>query len=189
MLTRIFIYRNWGAAIIGIALCSGCASTDSIEAPANVQVAVKPTSKPIQKPTVKPTQTKAEKRSEARKLAKAEARAKANAAYDVPSLIGKKIEQVHATLGPLEDPDLEQNDDDDGKMSWANRKGGLLVDYDVSTRQVTGFFVNHQYGEALPKDKLLEMGKLRENDPRYTLNFVISPGDTTKWMGVEVKPN
>ena len=187
MFIKIFARQNLGVAIVGIALCSGCASTEPTEAPTNVQVATKPTSKPTQKPTAKPTLTKAEKRKEAKKLAKAEARAKAKVAYDVPSLIGKKIEQVRATLGPLEDEGID--DEDYGKKSWSNKKGGLLVYYDISTRETTEFFVSAQNSEPLPKDKLLQMGNLRENDPRYSIKFAMSPGDSTKWMGVVVKPN
>ena len=187
MSIKIFARQNLVAAVTGIALCSGCASTDSVEAPTNVQVAVKPTLKPAQKPTARPILTKAEKRREAKKLAKAEARAKAKVAYDVPSLIGKKIEKVRATLGPLEDKGLD--DEDNGKMSWSNKRGGLLVYYDISTRETTEFFVSAQNSEPLPKDKLLQMGNLRENDPRYSIEFAMLPGDPTNWMGVVVKPN
>ncbi len=175
------------AAIIAIAICSGCVATEPTEAPISTEVAVKPTSKPTQKPTAKPTLTKAEKRNAEKKRAKAEARAKAKAAFDVPALIGKKIEQVRATLGPLEDAGLDG--EDNGKMSWSNKRGGILVYYDISTRKTTEFFVNEQYGDPLPKDKLLEMGNLQENDPRYTIEFAMSPGDSTKWIGVVVKPN
>ena len=105
----------------------------------------------------------------------------------MPALLGKEIEQVRAVLGPLEDSGLEN--DDDGEMSWSNSKGGLLIDYDTLSRNTTEFFVNDEYGSPLPKDRLLAMGNLKENDPRYRVEFVPSPGSSTQYMGVRVTPN
>ncbi len=201
---KIFNLLNLSSAIFIVLVCSGCANTDQDSQLANVAVAARPTSKPTPTPkpaptpTPTPTPTRAERRREARKQASAErqvrrekareeARARDNIAFDVPALIGKTIEQVQTNLGPVED---SGPGDDDGEMSWSKSKGALLVHYDTSSRLTTSFFVNDQYGQPLTdKNQFLAMGNLRENDPRYTLEFVPLAGSMTEWMGVRVIPN
>jgi len=197
-----FNLLNLGKVAAVALLCSSCANTESTApqatTPSISKNVTKPTAKPQPSSTPSPTPTRAERRREARKKAKAErvarrekeraeARARAAAAYDVPALLGKTIEQVQTLLGPVEDSGPV---DDDGEMSWSKSKGALLVHYDTSTRQTTSFFVNDQYGQPFTdRSRFLVMGNLRENDPRYTLEFVPLMGSTTEWMGVRIIPN
>ncbi len=111
------------------------------------------------------------------------------AAFNVPSLIGKTIDEVRAQLGA---PDDEQPEPSELQMrmefdQWDNvfSSSGyeLLITFDPRTRQVKDFFLAGQNVEVL-----LERGNLVLHDSAYTIEPVKSLLDSSTITGIKIIP-
>jgi hypothetical protein len=114
--------------------------------------------------------------------------------FDVPSLIGKNIDEVATILGtPKNSPEPKA-----GQLS-ANReweknfeKDGsqLLVTYNYDTKKVKDFFVSasDEVYENRDKEKLLKITNTNETDIKYAVSFVKSMRDSSRFTGILVTP-
>ena len=138
-------------------------------------------------PTQQPTsQVKVEKQEEARIAF----------VFDIPSLIGKNIDEIKKDLDSYKKKSLEPTSDQIklGVKEWdvEFEKDGksLLVTYDIATKRVKDFFISSDDPSGKTKDKnhLLELGNLKENDSRYKIEFVKTLKDPSSFTGVKISP-
>lgn len=114
-------------------------------------------------------------------------------AFDIPPLIGKNIDQVRATLGkPYEDfPEKvwPGGDDENGK-TWRRGKKRLYITFHSQTRRIVDFFIecDDPSGACSDKQKLLDLGNIKDSGPNYTTEFVNAGAMRDKYTGVKVIP-
>lgn len=116
--------------------------------------------------------------------------------FDVPSLIGKNVDEVREILGQPADKDVEPNQAqlNLGTKEWYNtfKKDDkeLLVTFTPKDRKIIDFFISSYDPSGATKDKkhLLEMGNLKENDPKYAIEFVKVLKDPSSFTGIKVIP-
>lgn len=112
--------------------------------------------------------------------------------FDVPSLVGKNIDEIRNILGDpvdeeknLAEPSKEQKDL--GVSEWDNtfRKDSaeLLITFNSDTRKIIDFFIS-----GTDKGKLLEIGNLKEDANNYKLELVKAIKDPTQITGVKIIP-
>ena len=114
--------------------------------------------------------------------------------FDVPSLVGKNVDEVRVALGPYaladEEADPTEAQISAGVTEWSNSftKDGeeLLVTYNVASRRVVDFFLS---ARTQDKDLLLRTGNLDPSSPRYRLEYVENLEDRSQITGVKVIPN
>lgn len=121
---------------------------------------------------------------------------KAKIIYDVPSLVGKNIDEVREALGKpqagRDEPTSEQLSL--GFSEWDNQFGpddkALLVTFNPQDRKIIDFFISTDDPSGATKDKdyLLALGNLKENDPNYKIEFVKAVIEPTSFTGVKVIP-
>lgn len=131
-----------------------------------------------------------------RKISRKERRARMRAAaFDVPSLLGKKISYLREILGH---PDEEDKDEetrnaslgiDNAGMMWTKKRWNLLVHYKLDDKRVYECFISPG-DDSTTKDKagLLQASNVEENSSRYAVKFIGELGSNENFMGVEVKP-
>lgn len=124
--------------------------------------------------------------------------------FDIPSLFGKNIDEIRGILGQPTDQNIEAPKDtlDSQKQlgesyvmeTWNNtfESNGLemSVEFFIKDRSVQDFFVsaNDPSGKTKDKQRLLLIGNLSENDPRYTVEFVKAKVDPSSFTGVVITP-
>lgn len=108
---------------------------------------------------------------------------------DIPSLIGKSYKQIQGKLGkPTENTKPTDAARKAGiwSNSWWFDNGLLAVEYRLDNYKVINFFLatsESAYGTK-NKTSLLKAGNLKENDPRYTLQFVKAKNTTDEYTGI-----
>lgn len=114
--------------------------------------------------------------------------------FDVPSLVGKNIDEVKAVLGSPADKEPTQQQMSLGIDEWSLtfKKDGkeLLVTYNPKTKKIIDFFISTDDPSGKTKDRnhLMELGNLKETDPKYKLEFVKAIKDSSTYTGVKVIP-
>lgn len=110
--------------------------------------------------------------------------------FDIPSLLGKNIDEVRIVLGTPLDKDLTEPTAEQLKLGadeWYNsyKKGDqeLLVTFNPSTRKIVDYFLS---GDN--KAKLIEAGNLKENDSRYTIEQVKQLKNPSAITGIKITP-
>ena len=110
--------------------------------------------------------------------------------FDIPSLLGKNIDEVRLVLGAPLDKDLTEPTAEQLKLGadeWDNsyKKGDqeLLVTFNPSTRKIVDFFLS---GDN--KAKLIEAGNLKENDSSYTIEQVKQLKNPSAITGIKIVP-
>lgn len=110
--------------------------------------------------------------------------------FDIPGLLGKNIDEIRKILGqPLDkdmtEPTAEQSMGGSGEWDNTFKKDGqeLLVTFNFKTRTVIDYFLS---GDN--KTKLLQVGNLKENDPRYTIEPVKQLNKPTAITGIKIVP-
>lgn len=106
--------------------------------------------------------------------------------FDVPSLIGKNIDQIKSILGkPEDDSEPTSLQRQQGVNEWSKSyvKSGstLLITYNPITRKVVDFFI-----DGSDRQVLLKIGNLSETDKRYKIEFVKAIKDPSIITGVIV---
>lgn len=116
--------------------------------------------------------------------------------FDVPSLFNKNIDQVIQVLGTPESyPEPTQEQIKLGTKTWEKtfKKDGyeLLVTYNISDKKVTDFFVsaNDEIYENRDKEKMLKLTNTQESNSLYSVEFVKSMKDATRFTGILIKQN
>lgn len=110
--------------------------------------------------------------------------------FDMPSLLGKNIDEVRLVLGTPLDKGLTEPTTEQLKLGveeWGNsyKKDGqeLLVTFNPSTREIVDFFLS---GDN--KAKLIEAGNLIEDDSSYTVEQVKQLKNPSAITGIKVIP-
>ena len=125
------------------------------------------------------------------------ARPSNQAQFDVPSLVGKNIDQVRTILGsPANGKSIKQPLEPTkqlvslGTTEWDNlfKKDGeeLLVTYDVASRRVMDFFLSD---DSPDRDRLVRVGNLNPNSTNYRIEYVQNLADPSQITGVKVIPS
>jgi hypothetical protein len=98
------------------------------------------------------------------------------AVFDVPALLGKNIEQVARQLGKATGPDIPNLTVNEVERTYVRQGYKLVVTYDTTSRQVTGFVMPAPEPAGQTKDcrKLLEAGSLESGNARYTVDSLTS---------------
>ena len=120
--------------------------------------------------------------------------AQQNYVFDVPSLVGKNVDEAIAVLQPYKKNTLEPTEEQirlgvkDWDVEFEKDGKSLLVNYDIATRKVNNFFISTDDPSGATKDKghLLELGNLKEYDARYKVGFVKALKDQTVFTGVKI---
>lgn len=110
--------------------------------------------------------------------------------FDIPSLLGKNIDEVRQVLGTPLDKNLTEPTAEQLKLGadeWDNsyKKGNqeLLVTFNPITRKIVDFFLS---GDN--KAKLIEAGNLKENDSNYTIEQVKQLKNPSAITGIKITP-
>lgn len=109
--------------------------------------------------------------------------------FDIPTLVGKSIDQVRETLGTPQDRTIEPTELqlDVGIHEWSNEytNGGqdLLVTFDARTRRVVDFFL-----DGTDQAALMRRGNLDQQSRVYRVEPVRALRDPAKITGVKVTP-
>jgi len=122
---------------------------------------------------------------------------KVTSIFDVPSLIGKDINGVMNILGtPNKDngePTSLQIEMGINEWSKSYEKDGreLLITYNYKTKEIIDFFIPSTDSEYQNKDKehMLLVGGLEDNNRNYSVEFVKSVKDNTRFTGIKITPN
>jgi hypothetical protein len=105
--------------------------------------------------------------------------------FDVPSLIGKNIDEVKSALGTpnnFKEPTKQQLAiTDEWYMEYIKDDNSLLITYDLKTKVVTDFFI-----EGTDKSKVLTTGNLKEKADDYNVQFVNSIKNANEITGVKI---
>jgi len=114
--------------------------------------------------------------------------------YDVPSLIGKNIDEIRKILGKPSDKEIEPTKLQ-MKMkfdSWDNsfEKDGrtLLVTFNPQNRQVVDFFIEttDPSGSTSDYSDLLQICNVTNNNSKYSIEPVPTIKDNTKYTGIKI---
>ena len=116
--------------------------------------------------------------------------------FDIPSLIGKNIDEIKKDLDSYKKKFLEPTSDQiklgvkEWEVEFEKDGKSLLVTYDTATKRVKDFFISSDDPSGKTKDKnhLLELGNLKENDSRYKIEFVKTLKDPSSFTGVKISP-
>ncbi len=117
--------------------------------------------------------------------------------YDVPSLVGKNVDEVKTVLAPYKNKTLEPTAQQialgvkEWDMEFTKDGKDLLVTYNIGSRQIVDFFISTDdpSGKTKDKDHLLEIGNLSESSGQYKVGFVPTLKDSSYFTGVKVIPN
>lgn len=105
--------------------------------------------------------------------------------FDIPTLVGKNVDEIIAIIGQPKENSLPTEEQSKLTNEWSIEfdKDGqtLLVEYNLKTKVVKDLFIS---GDN--KDELLKIGNLKENNPKYSLEFVKQQTDPTKITGVTI---
>ncbi|MDD3284377.1 MAG: hypothetical protein PHZ07_02170 [Patescibacteria group bacterium] len=113
--------------------------------------------------------------------------------FDVPSLIGKNIDEIKIILGePYNDSEPTELQLETGIDEWSKtfRKNNfdLLVTYNPKTKTVIDFFIptNDSSGATNNTDSLLIVGNLKKNSLDYKVENVKAIKDPNIFTGIIV---
>ena len=104
--------------------------------------------------------------------------------FDIPSLVGKSIDEVEKALGAPKNSSVPNKEQvalgiKEGSEGFEKDGFRVLVTYDIKTKEVLDFFLD---GED--KGKLLAQGNLQEKSDAYVIDPVENLTDKSKITGV-----
>ena len=114
--------------------------------------------------------------------------------YDVPSLIGKNIDEIRTILGKPSDNEIEPSklQMKMGFDSWENsfEKDGrtLLVTFNPQNREVVDFFIetNDPSGSTSDYSNLLQICNLTNGESNYSIEPVPTIKDNSQYTGIRI---
>ena len=113
-------------------------------------------------------------------------------AFDIPSLLGKNIDQLRTVLGNPTDSQIEPNGAQSNFETWDNtfKKGDyeLLATYNPKTRVVEDLFLSTDdpSGQTKDKNRLLKQANVKEGSNLYKIEFVKTIKDPAYYTGIKV---
>jgi hypothetical protein len=114
--------------------------------------------------------------------------------FDIPTLIDKDLEELEAILGEPKGLSPTEQQISLGIKEWDKSfiKDGkeLLVTYKISNNEIIDFFISTDDPSGMTQDKkhLLELGNLKENDEKYSLEFVKTIKNPSYFTGIKIIP-
>lgn len=120
-------------------------------------------------------------------------RAPSGPAFDVPALVGQKIEAIRPRIvGPGTPAPVPTLSGDAGSETFAAHDYRLEIDYLKRNGRVTMLRLlpsdATQPVKESDKPAFLQVGKLREDDPRYALEWIEDPQNALSFAGVRIVP-
>jgi len=117
--------------------------------------------------------------------------------FDVPTLIGKNMDQVRKLLGKPSDKEIEpsklqkKNNFDTWDNSFEKDGKTLLVTYNPQNRKVTDFFISSTdpSGASDNYAELLSICNVNRDNAKYSIEPVPAIKDQTKYTGIKIIPN
>ncbi len=119
-------------------------------------------------------------------------------AFDIPSLIGKNIDDIRGLLkADIADEKEDYEPDETGVDEWENNfvKDGkeLLITFNPTTRKVIDFFIFTDDSTITVNDKnkqiLLKIGNVKTNASNYTIEFATEEMDgDNELSGLQIVP-
>ncbi|MEK7462121.1 MAG: hypothetical protein AAB618_00915 [Patescibacteria group bacterium] len=113
--------------------------------------------------------------------------------FDVPSLIGKNIDEIETAIGKAErtfEPTTlqEANGPISSEKTFTKGETELMVSYNAKTRVVIDLFISSDDPSGASSDTahLLQMGNLAQNATAYTVKFVPAIKDPSVYTGVVI---
>lgn len=109
-----------------------------------------------------------------------------SAAFDVPSLVGKRLAELTQTLGtPTNNSEPTQQMINGGvdtwEKTWERGDYSLMVTYDIKTKKVIDLFLGSNTDAGFKQfedtNNILKAGNLSTSDPRYSVEFVKAKND------------
>lgn len=106
--------------------------------------------------------------------------------FDIPALVGKNVDEVKAALGKPEQEDKPTQQQislgiNTGDLGYTKDGLGLLVNYDVTSKEALEFFL-----EGEDKAKLLAQGNLQEKSDTYVVEAVQVLNNPSEITGIKV---
>ncbi len=111
--------------------------------------------------------------------------AKAQFVFDVPSLVGKNIDEVRQVLGQPTEAQKSLGGFNEWDNTFKKDNEELLVTFNYQTRKIIDFFISTTNQD---KNRLLQIGNLKENSPDYKIEYVKAIKDPSKITGVKIIP-
>jgi hypothetical protein len=113
--------------------------------------------------------------------------------FDVPSLLGKNIDEVQDVLGSPTlyfEPKENQLINGEWDMTFKKDNFDLFVTYDYNTKIVKDFFVsaNDEIYENRDKDQMMRITNTRKRDDRYSVSFIPAMQDASRFTGILITP-
>lgn len=116
--------------------------------------------------------------------------------FDVPSLLGKNVDEIKSVLGApaIDTEPTEANLSSGLTKEWEKtfKKDGqtLLVTYRLADRSVVDFFISTPDPSGATKDieQLKKIGNIKVTDTRYKIEFVKALTDKSQYTGLKITP-
>ena len=114
--------------------------------------------------------------------------------FDMPILIDKNLEELETILGEPRGSNPTEQQISLGIKEWEKIfiKDGeeLLVTYKISSNKIIDFFISTDDPSGMTQNKkhLLELGNLKENDEKYSLEFVKAIKNPNYFTGIKIIP-
>ncbi len=113
--------------------------------------------------------------------------------FDVPSLIGKNIDEIEFIYGKEESQEPNEyqiNTVTEWSKEFKRDEFILLVTYDYKTRVVKDFFVSatDEIYESRDKDRMMSITNTNKYDSKYSVSFVKAMTDSTRFTGIQISP-
>lgn len=110
--------------------------------------------------------------------------------WDVPALVGGRIDVVKQKLGT---PQAEESPDlSSGQSTWTQGGTTLTAKWRTGNKRVTEWTLTSRDEDHAVREEdhaaLLSPGQLKENDPRYSVDWLEAPNRPLFYTGVRVVP-
>ena len=112
--------------------------------------------------------------------------------FDVPHLLTKNIDQVTTLLGTpvIEDAEPMAEDLSRGMVDWERSfkrdTTTLFITYNAQTRQIHHIYISTDHHRMSSYKPLLQLGNIKENEPRLIIQPQPAPGEKAFYDGVKV---
>jgi len=121
-------------------------------------------------------------------------KATVKAVFDVPSLIGKNIDEIRKVLGKPSDKEIEPTKlqmkmkFDSWDNSFEKNEHTLLVTFNPQNRQVIDFFIGTKdpNGSTSDYSELVQISNVVSDNSKYSVEPVPTLKDNTKYTGIKI---
>jgi len=111
-----------------------------------------------------------------------------NVVFDVPGLLGKKIDQIKSELGKPSEADAPNLSEEELESHYTKKGYHMVITYNVESRQVESILVASATGKTKDLDKLLQMGNLKPDSSQYGIDS-LNRDEQGYYLGLVVTRN